>query len=226
MHDELWSGAQLKIENARQQLSGMQRAIQPPEPTATNVALEASGAIVGGLWQPAFYSHVDAFLSAARSVPEIIQCCFGVDQAGVMRAWFNGLPVEEQQRRQEFKKQFEADYKAFRSLPLGNARNISEHRTGRPPVTVAITGLFGARYTGGPGKNVPMTETREIDDPGLAWMAKPVALRPMWDDFYIDGELLFPAFERYLSEAQSLVQKTQAISGRVHGTNPLTMPPA
>jgi hypothetical protein len=58
---------------------GAGRSIQSPEQTAINVALQASGAIIDTGWRRSFYAYLDAFLSTARSVPEIIQCCFGVD---------------------------------------------------------------------------------------------------------------------------------------------------
>ena len=88
-------------------------------------------------WQRSFYAHLDAFLSAARSVPEIIQCCFGVDEGHpIMKSWFGKLPDTEQLRRHEFKKQFKISYDSFRALPLGKVRHISEHRTGVAPVKV------------------------------------------------------------------------------------------
>ncbi|MGH6636950.1 MAG: hypothetical protein ACRED0_12755, partial [Gammaproteobacteria bacterium] len=66
----------------------MDRSLQPPEQTTNNVVLEASGAIIDTGWQRSFYAHFDAFLSATRSVPWIIQCCFGADLANnVMRDW-------------------------------------------------------------------------------------------------------------------------------------------
>ena len=78
---ELWAGVDLKLQNAEFHLSQMQRHwSRRPEP-----ALEASGAIIDTEWQRSFYAHFDAFLSAARSVAEVIRCCFGVDR--VMKAW-------------------------------------------------------------------------------------------------------------------------------------------
>jgi hypothetical protein len=57
----------------------MAKALQPPERTAMNVALQASGTIIDTQWQRSIYARLDAFLSATRSVAEIIKCCFGAD---------------------------------------------------------------------------------------------------------------------------------------------------
>jgi hypothetical protein len=65
-----------------------------------------------------------------------------------MREWFRTLDADEQERRREFARKFKADYDAFRALPLGTARHISEHRTGVAPVTVTVTGDFGLTYKG------------------------------------------------------------------------------
>jgi hypothetical protein len=85
MDEKLWAGVGLKLQNAEFHLLQMERSLDLPEPTA----LEASGMIVDTGWHRAFYAHLDAFLSAARSVPEIIQCCFGVDLGHPeMKEWF------------------------------------------------------------------------------------------------------------------------------------------
>jgi hypothetical protein len=52
-------------------------------------ALESMGVIVDDGWHRAFYAHLDAFLSATRSLPEIIQCCFGVDRR--LSGWLKSL---------------------------------------------------------------------------------------------------------------------------------------
>ena len=82
-----------------------------------------------------------------------------------MTDWFNALPAAEQDRRNDFKKQFKVAYNAFLALQLGTARHISEHRTGVAPVKVTISGLFGVTYIGDPANHVPISETRHIDDP-------------------------------------------------------------
>ena len=51
MDEELWAGVELKLQNAEFHLQQMARSLDPPEPTAMNVALEASGAIIDTGWQ-------------------------------------------------------------------------------------------------------------------------------------------------------------------------------
>ena len=225
MHDELWAGVKLKLQNAEFHLHQMARSLAPPERTATNVALEASGTIIDTEWQLSFYAHLDAFLSAARSVAEIINCCFGVDKHRAKTAW-NRLATAEKDRRCKFWQQFQTHYDSFHRLRLGEARHISEHRTGYAPVKVTISGRFGVTYIGGPTKPVPISETPHIDDPNLAWMAKSQRVRPNWDDFDIEGQGLFPACRNYLDGARVLVDEARRISDEVHGTNSLTPPPS
>jgi hypothetical protein len=227
MHEELWAGVELKLQNAEFHLQQMGRSLEPPEQTHWNVALQASGAIIDTGWQRSFYAYFDAFLSAARSVPEIIQCCFGVDLGHpTMKTWFKSLPVSEQTRRKGFRRQFKIDYDNFRALPLGTARHISEHRTGFAPVKVTISGMFGVTYIGSPVDRLPLSETPQINDPDLGWMAKPIPLQPRWDDFYVDGQPLFPACRDYLDRARALIDKARSISQQIHGTKSLTSPPS
>jgi hypothetical protein len=224
-HRDLWGGIDLKVASARFHLDRMVKTLQPPEPTAHLVALEAAGAIIGGMWHEAFYAHLDAFLSTARSVSELIQCCFGVDRrVKEMREWFRTLDADEQARRREFERKFQANYDAFRALPLGTARHISEHRTGAPPVTVTVTGLFGLTYSGSPTKPIPTSEAREMP-PELPFMQRHTPVRPMWNDFQIDGKPLFETFHSYLESAQALITRARALADEIHGENELTFPP-
>src|SRR5690242_13015543 len=110
MHEELWAGVELKNEHATFFLEWMGQALAPPERTQLNVALQASGAIMGTGWQRSIYAYLDAFLAMARSVPEVIQACFGADP--VMKNWLQGLPKAEQDRRKKFTTQFEIAHKA------------------------------------------------------------------------------------------------------------------
>jgi hypothetical protein len=226
MHDELWAGVQSKVENAAFHWQRMAQSLQPPERTGVNVALQSSGAIIDTGWQRAFYAHLDAFLSAARSVPEIIQCCFGKDLGHPeMKAWFDGLDGGEQDRRQQFTGLFRTAYKKFHALDLGKARHISEHRAGYAPVEVEIRGFFGVIYKGGPIKTMPLSETRTIDDLQYAFLAKPVPVQPSWQDFKIDGKPLFRECEDYLKRAQDIIQEARTICSQVHGEKGLTSPP-
>src|SRR5258708_33770347 len=79
-----------------------------------------------------FLRHVGTFLAKTRSVPSIIESCFGKDP-GIqrierMRDWWDSLKADEQKRRGIFSDQFRDDRKAFRGHYLTNARDVSEHR--------------------------------------------------------------------------------------------------
>lgn len=228
MHEHLWAGVHLKLLHADFHLQRMEQSLEPPERTATNVALQAAGAILGTGWQRSFYAHLDAFLSAARSVPEIVQCCFGVDEGHPdMRSWVAKLPANEKKRRQKFKQQFKPAYDSFRALRLGTLRHISEHRTGVAPAKVTVSGLFGVTYIGSPVDPIPISETRHINHPDLSWMDRPIPLRqPNWDDFELEGQPLFPACQEYLNGARTLVDTGRHISDVVHGTMSLSAPPS
>ncbi len=195
-----------------------------------NVALQPTGAIVDTCWQQAFYAYLDAFLTMARSVPEIISACFGKDFSPAMKDWFNGLPTPETDRRKTFSSQFKTTYNSFKELSLSNARNISLHRTGVAPVEVNITGRFGVSHVGTPVRRVATSESRPIaadDDPALQWATAlaPISLQPTWTDFSIDGRPLFPECRAYLDEARKLLTQARGISQQVHGNDSLTLPP-
>lgn len=222
MHDELWAGVELKLQNAQFHLDQMMRSIQPPERTGHSVAMMASGAIGVPDWQEAFYAHLDAFLSATRSVGNIIKCCFGVDNHFALNP-FKALHAEEQNRRREFQGQFDPLLKAFDGRLLSTSRHISEHRTGAPPVTVMTTGLFGVTYIGDPLTRIPTLETRNIDVPNLPPVhSAHLPVRPNWQDLKIDGQGLFPACRDHLKAAQDLLAEARRIAAEVHGTNGLT----
>ena len=92
MDEKLWAGVELKLLYAEFHFDMMGRSIQPPKQTSINVALQASG------WQRSFYAYLDAFLSTARSVPEIIQCCFGVRNDTIQRETADREFVESEGR--------------------------------------------------------------------------------------------------------------------------------
>ena len=73
MHEALWAGVELKMDHAAFFRERMQRVLEPPERTQSNVALQASGAVIGTGWQRSLYAYLDAFLVMARSVPEVIE---------------------------------------------------------------------------------------------------------------------------------------------------------
>jgi len=224
MHDELWAGVDLKSSHATYFLTQMQKAIEPAKQTALTVALRSTGAIIGNLWQQPFYANFDAFLGAARSIPEIIQCCFGHDRSPQMKSWFaSSLDQAEQDRRKKFSRRFKRDYDKFRKLGLSNARNISFHRTGYPSVEVKMTGHFGVVYTGRPTRSVPITETPTYH-PGPQLQPINLPLEPEWTDFTIDGKPLFEECQAYLKLAGELRTNAADICQRVHGNERLTIP--
>ena len=55
---------------------------------------------------------------------------------------------------------------------------------------------------------------------------KPRALQPHHSNFSIGGQPLFPECQNYLNSTQALVTGARAIAAGVHGTQPLTVPPA
>jgi hypothetical protein len=230
--DKLWHGVNLKLEHAAFFQNKMSRSLQPDR-TPTSAVQESAGAIVGNDWQRSFYAYLDAFLAMARSVPEIINCCFGKDkQNKEMAQWFQALDADEQRRREEFTREFEAvGYSAFRKHHLSTARNSSFHRAGVTPlVQVTHTGLFGVTYVGSPTAGIPVIETRRFAEGDVlgaqaAAFQQPLPVRPLWSDFNIDGKPLFAECQSYLELATGLAGQARGISQSVHGDATLTPPP-
>jgi hypothetical protein len=164
--ENLWRGVGGKIEYARYFLDRMQQSLDRPGGARTAV-LEASGAILDTQWQRNFYANLDAFLAMARSIPDIVKWCFGVDRTmesrSQLKPWFDNLSPSEQQRRKTFTQQFSPHYDLFRKLALTNARNMTLHRAGYAPVEVRITSLFGISYIGTPVKPVPLVSESESE---------------------------------------------------------------
>lgn len=164
MTTDLWSGPNVKLGYARFHLNAMHESLQPP--VIRDRRYHDPSTIVGGLWHLSFYPHLDAFLSVTRSIPEIIQCCFGVDTLAkvrknkapktVMQKWFANQPSEERRRRQKFEAQFKQAYDSFRKLSLSHMRNITLHRTGLAPVKVEVSDRFGVTHVGGPTTPIPL----------------------------------------------------------------------
>jgi len=222
----MWGRAEGKLQEAARHWVQMCEALQPPRRKGWMAAMESQGVIIGGDWQQLFYTHVNSFLTTARSVPWIIEACFGVDRGNrIMKNWFDQLPAEEQARRRAFCKDFRPLRNCFDRHMLTGARDQTVHRSGFPPVEVTVRGNFGKTYTGGPDKPIPRTEIRGIEGE-LAWMDKPAPVRtPMWTDFTIGGKPLFDECRAYLDEAGKLITEARAIAAAVHGTVALTPPP-
>jgi hypothetical protein len=220
-----WAGVDLKVRHAAFFLGEMSGSLQP---RPMSLAQQSTGAVIDTAWQRSFYAYLDAFLAIARSIPEIINYCFGEDKIKPIE----GADQEEKTRRKAFSDQFELHHKKFREHPLSNERNISFHRAGYPSVEVTIAGRFGLEHIGSPVKPVPSAESPRFGDPGndpaLQWAATqaPFPVQPMWSDFTIDGKPLFVECRTYLTIAQQLADHARSISQRVHGSSSLTPPPA
>ena len=227
MHEELWAGIEAKQEFALFHHVEMSRALDPPQDTAYTVALLTSGAVIGNNWRLRLYANLSASLSAVRSIPEIINCCFGEDRGGPeMGRWFDALPSPEQARRREFSERFRPHLLSFRELMLSKARIDSDHRFGVTAAEGKITGIWGETYLASATKNPPLTETRTIGGPLLGHATHHFPLRPMWDGFTLDGQQLFPLCMDYINRAQALIGEAHRIADEVHKSEPLTPPPS
>ena len=205
------------------------KALQP-ERTTLGVVQESTGAIFGNLWQLPFWAHLDAFLSATKSIAEIIGCCFGVDRT--LEGWVEQRSPDERSRRKKFQNLFISHLEEFSKHPLVQERNDSEHRLGHSRATVDIPSLFGPSWvdvnglrvlmhTGGPVQQVPIGAMREMGD--HSWMNQSYPLRPRQEDFKILEEKLFSLCRDFLEAARRLVNDGRRISAEVHQI--LTPPP-
>jgi hypothetical protein len=234
----MWNAVENKVAAADFFLSEMGRDLVPPEATdRTMAAIAAStGAVLGHTWQGRLYHHLDAFLAMARSVPDIVRCCFGIDP--VMGRWLSTLDAGEIARREAFQRKFDKPFGLFKQLPLSGARNVTLHRQGTAPVEVQITGRWGI-YTGGPLERIPESEMPAIipgDDPASMWAQTlpPQPIRPRAIDFWMivdsaSGQArveLFPECKSFLEQARQLVMEARANSQQEHGTAKITSPPA
>jgi hypothetical protein len=179
---------------------------------------------VGKRWEEC-YAHVESVLSRARSVPNVIESCFGHD--AVVRDWFKALSPDEQTRRREFSKQFKSDRNLFRDHHLTKARDVTLHRRGYAPIAGAVIGPTGKSYPASPIVSVPIAEGPSVGDDAPPWARTRPAI-PVWpsgDEFTIDGKPLFPELQTYLKLAHELRDKARDICQRVHDGKHLTPPP-
>lgn len=223
MDERLWAGAEFKCENAFFHLEQMGRLLDSPRPTGAFAAMGASGTIIGNRWQLPFYAHLDAFLAATRSVPEIIRCCFGVDHNKNVEGWFKGLEEEEKGRRRRFNSHFAVHVNEFQKLPLSKARDISLHRTGYPPATIEVSSMFGVVHLGTPIEHAPEFESQAFR--GLPFQSNSYATRPNWSGFKIVGGPLFETCQDHLAKTQALIAESRRVANLVHGTCVVSLPP-
>jgi hypothetical protein len=232
MHDALWAGVNLKLDHADFYFEQIGRALVTPDRTRMSVVLEASGADVSHEKRP-FYAHLASFLMMTRSVPDVIQWCFGKDKmfdAKSRRPWFKGLLIDEQTRRTTFSRKFEKSYQKLSSHPLSEARNIIVHRVGVADVEVRIRGRYGVVHIGNAVKRAPAAESRPVvtgDDPGEQFAATlpPLPVVPNFSNLLIDGSRpLFDECRAYLALAHDVVAEGRNIAQAVHGNLVVSVP--
>jgi hypothetical protein len=229
MPADLWAGVERKISNARFFLGEMGQSLQHDHRAEARAMAAGLSVYMPMRWEESFYARLDAFLVMARSVSEVINCCFGEDRSPQIRNWFSALSPAEKPRRQTFSSNFRSDFDSFRALDLSNARDITVHRQGYPDVVITIAGKLGV-YTGTPISRLPMAESEPPvvrDTDALKWAATlpPDPIRVTPNDFTIRGKPLFEECRLYLTEAEKLVVKARAITVAVHSTDPISPPP-
>jgi hypothetical protein len=233
--DEALAAALFKLESAVVFLQDMANDLFPKETQEMRAIRAGTGALALNRWQATFWAHLDAFMVALNSVPDVITSWCGLDQSRRMKSFYASLLVAEIDRRKNFDQAFKAHRRNFIDLALREARNVSVHRTGTPPVEVAVVGRFGV-HIGGPIQLIPSSETRQIvagDDPALQLLAAselPSPIEPKWSDF----ELITPIgrlpleeeLKKYLTAAKDLIAEARQIYKTIHATNPITCPPS
>jgi hypothetical protein len=224
--EELWAGVDHKVGNAEFFIDAAERSLTPPTRSIT----AGNPPYLPLQWERSFYANLDAFLVTARSVPEIINCCFGKDTAtDEMKEWFRTLDDNERCWRDNFVKEYRKELKEFRKLLLSTQRNISFHRIGYPSINIKITGRYGI-HAGSPINSLPASETEPLVDrntDALKWAATepPPPVIPLANDFSIAGAPLFSECRAYLEKVKDLVIQARAIAECVHGAGTLTGPP-
>ena len=234
MHEELWQGIELKLAEAHFFLDRMGKVLLPPQfndPTWH----PAYGPSVAQ-WQPDLYFYLDAFIGATRSVPDVIQKCFGWDKRS-KEEWPQPPDAEEIGRREKFQDEFTSLYVAFHRQPLSRVRVGTFHWLGVPLVQTKAKAFCGQEYTGKPGQLIPSAAPRQFPagtDPALlAIFSKPLPVEPSWEDFTLEiprdngtteSNPLFPECQAYLNSAQQLVNESKELCERIHRKSKLTPP--
>lgn len=233
-----------KLEEARQRLEKMGSVLVPPEHRSGfsgHIAAQMScpGTIVGHIWQPEFDSEFNAFLSTAKSVPDIILHRFGHDTYGENQVWLSGLDQGEQSRRKNFDKQFRQKMGQFHSHPLTAERNATIHHSGVANWKVSVKGWYGT-YTGDALNLLPSCELRPMEPnapPEHAFAASqscPLPVVPNRNDFFLEitasngsqsRRPLFRECQTYLSMADGLLADARALFKAIHEGHTFTLPP-
>jgi hypothetical protein len=234
MPQDFWMPIYAKLESAAGHLEQASRAISPESLPPHYVAIQSMGAIVSNPnWQRQLHSALSAFLVDCRSVPDIIQSCFGAYRN---QKWVSMRPLDEAQRRVEFQDRFKPLYIRFTKLPLSYARVDTVHNQGFPEFWVRTSGrrysLLLHRLTD--------TERAYTADPSLPlrssissqWAATmpPQSFRYLPGHFFFktaggNYKPLFPECNSYLGKTQELVAKARKLYETVHNGRSLTKPP-
>jgi len=230
------TAARFKLASSQIFLQDMTADLFPKDDSRMRAIYAATGVTRSNPWQEKFYAHLDAFLVALNSMPDIITSWCGYDQSGAMKTFFSSLSAPELNRRKQFNQAFAPFKEQFVKLELREFRNITVHRSGTPPVQVEVMGRFGIKYVGGPTEAIPTSESPHIvagDDPALQFAAAtqlPVSIDPNWNDFHLvtkSGNLpMLPELKKYMSAAEQLIAEAGKIYQGVHKNDPITPPPA
>src|SRR5579871_5644782 len=106
-----FAGIARKVEQARTHLANMGRVILRPchRPAGQTSMPVARLVDVYHVRHDQFDAEVNAFLSATRSVPDLITYRFGLDRPE-KNVWLNGPDPGERQRRRRFARKFERSF--------------------------------------------------------------------------------------------------------------------
>jgi hypothetical protein len=234
MYDELWLGVEFKQREAQFFFAQMGDIIASAY--LGDTTRHPSHGNSTPRWQPDFYFYLDAFLGAARSIPDIIQKCFGWDNYSEDE-WVEEPSVDEEFRRKKFREKIRDASDAFRRRPLSRVRVGTFHWRGLPSVE-AIAEVFGGQgYSGTPSELIPSSAPRKFpeDIPSdlAAIFGKPHPVRPRWELFIVriphkdsttETHPLFSECQAYLDSAQELIREAKGLCERVHQGSKLTMP--
>jgi hypothetical protein len=234
MHEELWQGIEFKLAEAEFFLDRMGKVLLPAH--ITDPRWHPAYGHSAAHWQPDFYFFLDAFIGATRSVPDVIQKCFGWDERS-KDEWPQPLDCDETDRRRKFQARFTGLYVAFHRQALSRVRVGTFHWRGMPSVQTKARVFCGPEFTGKPGQIVPSAAPRRFPpgtDPAfVALFGEPLPVEPHWEDFTLeiprdDGTTesspLFPACQAYSRSAQELVKESKELCELLHGESKLTPP--
>jgi hypothetical protein len=232
----------LKLQEASDHLDKAGKALIHPRhrPDARHYAhlFSCQNTIIHHPWHPNFTMHLNAFLGATRSAPDMVLHRAGYDDPK-KNPWLLAVDEGEKKRRKRFHRKFEKRFSVFRELPLNTERNEVHHRSGMARWEVVVKGMYGT-YQGGPDKPLPSAETPFInagDDPALQWAAAEAPVLPIvpsWQDFWWrvpqpDGtEKRLPLVDeckKFLAAARELADYGRQLFQAIHAGHKFTPPP-